>query len=308
MNGKLIAACIIPLIITACSGEGKTTAATEESKEKKTVITPVAQDANTVAMVNGKAISEELFTAYIKQREANLPAGTTRQRILDELINFELVIQDALAKELDKKPDIANALQLQRRNILASAAFREYVNKNPLSDEQMRKDYEDRMGDLTMVEYKLRHILTDNEESARKALAELDKGADISKLAAKYSSGPSAADGGDLGWQSEPDVLPQIREQIRDLKKGEHAKEVIKTRFGWHVVYMEDRRDTPPPPYEEVKDRVRDILQRRQIEEYIVSLRTASKVEITEPAAVAPAPLPKPLQPDGKPDIMMNNY
>jgi peptidyl-prolyl cis-trans isomerase C len=308
MNKKLIAACIVPLVFGACSGDGKTTAATNTQKEKSQATMAATQDGNAVAVVNGKIISEELFEAYLRQRKTKLPAGSKRQRLLDELINFELVIQDALAKGLDKKPDIATELQLQRRNILANAAFREYVNKNPLSDEQMRKDYESRMGDLTLTEYKLRHILTEDEASAKEALAELDKGTDIVKLAKKYSSDPSASDGGDLGWQSAPDVLPPIRDKIKNLKKGEHVNEVVKTRYGWHVVYLEDRRDTPPPPFEEVKDRVRNILQRRQVEEYIVSLRTAAKVDIIKPAEVMPKQTPKPLQPNGKPDIMMKNY
>lgn len=308
MNGKLIAACIIPLMFTACSGDGKTTATTEGTKEKTQAAMPVMQDATTVAVVNGKVISEELFTAYIKQRQADLPTGSTRERVLDEFVNFELVIQDALAKKLDKKPATAIELQLQRRNILASAALREYVSNNPLTDEQMRNDYEARMQDLTITEYKLRHILTEDEASATKALAELNKGADIITLVKKYSSDASAMDGGDLGWQSKIDVLPSIRDKVNDLKKGEHAREVIKTRFGWHVVYMEDRRDTPPPPFEEVKDRVRSVLQRRQIGEYIASLRSAAKIDIVKPAEVTPKQSSKPVEPNGKPDIMMNNY
>jgi len=231
MNGKLIAACIIPLMFTACSGDGKTTATTDSTKEKTQAAMPVMQDDTTVAVVNGKVISEELLAAYTKQRRANLPAGSTRQRILGELINFELAIQDALAKNLDKNKDIASELQLQRRNILAGAAFREYVSKNPLTDEQMRKDYEARMGDLTLSEYKLRHILTEDEASATKALAELNKGADIITLVKKYSSDPSSTDGGDLGWQSEPDVLPAIQKKVKTLKKKEKTKKKTDISF-----------------------------------------------------------------------------
>jgi len=303
MKNKLITACILPVLLSACSGDGKTTASIE-SKDKPSMSMNAMSDENTIATVNGKAISEKLFNAYAKQREASLPKGTTRQRILDEMINFELVVQDALNQNLDQEPAIATELKLQRRNILVGAAFREYVNKNPLTDEKMRSDYEARMNDLTLVEYKLRHILSENEENAKKALAELNKGGDIIALAKKYSTGPSAADGGDLGWQSEVDVLTEIRAIAKDLKKGEHANEVVKTRFGWHVVYMEDRRETPPPAYEKVKSRVRDVLQRRQVEEYIVSLRAAAKVDINKPPTV----IPKPLQPTGKSDIMMKNY
>lgn len=307
MNGKLITACLIPLLVTACSGDGKTTK-DDGDKEKAQATSAVTQAPKGVATVNGKVISEESFTAYFKRRQNELPAGTTRERILDELINFELVIQDALSRGLDKKPAVANELEQQRRNILANAAFREYMVNNPLTDEQMRTDYEARMQDLTFTEYKLRHILTEDEATATKALAELEKGADIIKLVKKYSSDPSATEGGDLGWQSEDDVIPAIRDKVKTLKKGEHVKEIIKTSFGWHVVYMEDRHDSPPPPYEEVKDRVREVLQRQQISKYIISLRTAGNVDINEPAGDTPAKPAKADDSDKKPDHMMENY
>ena len=308
MNKRLITACVICFSLSGCSGDGKTTTATKNDTKETGVAEKTMQDDTAVVIVNGKAISEELFNAYIKQREANLPAGTTKQRILDELINFELVIQDALTKGLDKKSNIAIELQLQRRNILASAAFIDYVNQNPLTEEKMRSDYEARMSDLTLVEYKLRHILSNNEANAKKVLAELNKGEDIIALAKKYSTGSSANDGGDLGWQSETEVLPAIREKAKALKKGQHATDVIKTRFGWHVIYMEDRRETPPPAFEKVKDRVKNVLQRRQIEEYIVSLRANAQVDIKKPIKATPTTIPKALQPTGKPDIMMRNY
>ncbi len=308
MNTKLITACILSFSLSACSGDGKTTTNTGSQKNDVPIATTSAQDTNTVAVVNGQAISKDAFESYLKQRQAKFPPGTSRQRILDEMINFELVVQDALARNLDKTPETTSELELQRRNILVGAAFREYVKNNPLSDEQMRKDYEARIDDLTRIEYRLRHILGKDEADAKKVLTELDKGGNFIKLAKKYSTGPSAADGGDLGWQSETDVIPEIREKAKTLKKGEHAKEVVKTRFGWHVVYMDDRRETPPPAFDKVKDRVRDVLQRRQVEEYIGSLRTTAKVDINKPAEVKPKPQSKALQPTGKPDIMMNNY
>ena len=307
MNGKLIAACIIPLILSACSGEGSTQA-TDKQKEESSNTISAAETGNTVAVVNGKPVSERLFEAYLKQREDALSAGATRQRILDEMINFELVIQDALNNDLDKKPDVVTELELQRRNILATAAFREHVRKNPFTEEDMRKDYESRMADLTMTEFKLRHILTEDENGAQQVLAKLDKGADFVDVAKEYSTGPSASEGGDLGWQAEPDVLPEFRDNLNDLKKGEYAREAIQTRYGWHVLYLEDRRDNPPPTFAEVKEQVREILQRRQIEEYIVELRRNAEVDITKSATVMPTPTPEPLQPNGKPDIMMNNH
>jgi peptidyl-prolyl cis-trans isomerase C len=252
-----------------------------------------------VAIVDGTPIGDQLLDAYVQQRNASLPAQrdkADRAQVLEELINFELVIQDALRKNIDKTPDVATQLALQRRNVLASAAFREYLRSNPLTDEEMRADYESRMERLTLREYKLRHILSNDQAAAEKLITELaESDQDFAALAKKHSTGQSAEQGGDLGWLSPHDMLPEFKAAVEDLQKGQTTPAPVKTRFGWHVIYVEDTRESPPPPYEQVRDRVADVLKRRQIEDYIASLREKAKVDITlEEQAAEPAPATPP--------------
>jgi peptidyl-prolyl cis-trans isomerase C len=286
---------------TADSMAGKTTTTADSSAR--------LPDDTIVATVNGTPIGEKLLDAYVVQRNASIPAQRDkldRTRVLDELINFELVIQDALSKNIDDMPDVATQLALQRRNILASAAFREYIRSNPLSDEEMRADYESRMSRLSLREYKLRHILSSDEATAKKVITELTDGKqDFAAVAEKYSTGPSAEKGGDLGWLSPHDMLPEFKTAVENLEKGQTTPAPVKSRFGWHIIYVEDTRETPPPPYEQVRDRVASVLQRRQIEEYIVSLREKAQVEITlqeETNTPAPDVAPTAKLPEAQPD------
>lgn len=282
------------LAIAGCKGKPVDTESQTAPHDTRSL--PVAGDL-VVATVNGRQIGEQLLEAYIEQRNASFPAqhnSLTREQMLDEMINLELIVQDSLHKNLDKKPDVATQLAIQKRSVLASAAFREYIDTHPLTDEEMRADYESRMDKLALREYKLRHILVNDEAEANKILEELSTAkADFISVAKKHSSGPSAESGGDLGWMGPHDMLPEFMTATRDLEKGQFTKSPVQTRFGWHIIYVEDIRDTPPPPYEQVRDRVAEVLKRGQINNYFAELREKADIEIIPgqpPAAAAEKP------------------
>jgi len=294
----LVATALLPLLVTGCGG-GTPDAEKSMAEKMAEKAAPAATDTgkpdrNTVVTINGRAISRDAFNAYIQQRNLGKQdkPDTSRERMLDEFINYELAIQDAEKLKLADKPEIKRELDTHRNNVLASAAFQNYVINNPLTEEQMRKDYEARMSELTLTEYKLRHILLTNADDATTVMAALKGGGDFFKLVKKYSTGPSAAEDGLLGWQSEFDLLPEFRVPVEQLKKGQHATTPIKTRFGWHILYLDDKRVNPPPKYEEVKDRVKQVLQRNQIESYLVKLRSTAVITLPE-AAKPPAPVIK---------------
>jgi len=273
-------------MLTACENGEQVTA--PENMKKDTAsnegATMPEKDDGIIATVNGKPILEENFKAYVKQRKAGRPDSekASQARMLDEFINFELALQDAEKNKLQNKADVKKELDNQRRTILVNAAFKDFSEKNPLTDEMMKKDYESRMSELTLTEYHLRHILLANGDDATTVVTALNEGGDFLKLVEQYSTGPSAKDKGLLGWQSEFDLLPEFRIPVSKLKKGEYAKTPIKTRFGWHIIYLDDKRINPPPAYEDVKDRVRVVLQRQQVEKYFLQLRTTAEINITD--------------------------
>ena len=282
----LIFSVALAAMLTAC--ENGEQATTPENMKKETAsnegATMPEKDDGIIATVNGKPILEENFKAYVKQRKAGRPDSekASEARMLDEFINFELALQDAEKNKLQNKADVKKELDNQRRTILVNAAFKDFSEKNPLTDEMMKKDYEARMSELTLTEYHLRHILLANGDDATTVIAALNKSGDFLKLVEQYSTGPSAKDKGLLGWQSEFDLLPEFRIPVTKLKKGEYARTPIKTRFGWHIIYLDDKRVNPPPAFEDVKDRVRVVLQRQQVEKYFLQLRTTAEINITD--------------------------
>ncbi len=113
-------------------------------------------------------------------------------------------------------------------------------------------------------------------------IAELDKGADFATLTKKKSSGPSAENGGDLGWFSTDQMVKPFSDAASKLEKGSYSKTPVKTQFGWHVILLEDARLVNPPPFDEVKAQIRVGLQNKLIEAYISDLRKTAKIEQKE--------------------------
>jgi len=285
----IIISIMLTSLLSACGGGDKSSSSADKKKDmamddKKATLSADNEGDDVIAIVNGKSISGKNFRAYLKQRKAGKSKDdkTSDARLLDEFINFELALQDAEKKGLDNNAEIKQILENQRRTLMVNAAYNDYILKNPLTDEEMRKDYESKMSELTLTEYRLRHILLTNADDATTVMGELNKGGDFITLVKKYSTGPSASEDGLLGWQSEFDLLPEFRGPIGKLKKGEYARTPVKTQFGWHILYLDDVRVNPPPKYEEVKDRVRIVLQRRQVEDYFLKLRTTAEIKIVE--------------------------
>jgi peptidyl-prolyl cis-trans isomerase C len=237
-----------------------------------------AADKNVAATVNGKPIYENDVTQYTAT-----PNGPSRDQVIAELVNQELVYQDAVKSGLDKKPDVQRELEQLRRRVLMSAAVQAAMSKNPVTDEQVKAEYEKNKGQLAHKEYKARHILVDSKEKADKLIADLNDGAKFAELATKNSSDSSAKSGGDLGWFAAEQMVPPFAAAVRSLQKGEYTKTPVQTQFGWHVIMLEDTRDMPAPTFDEIKDRIHGALQKQRVAQYLEGLRKNAKVDIKKP-------------------------
>ena len=146
-------------------------------------------------------------------------------------------------------------------------------------------------------EHHARHILLETEEAAREVIALLDGGADFAELAKERSTGPSGPKGGDLGYFTADQMVPEFSQAAAALEPGQHSAEPTKTQFGWHVIKLEDRRTSAPESLEEVEPQLRQQLARDVLETVLDGLRDGAEIEIvsesTEPsgeAAADPAP------------------
>lgn len=236
-----------------------------------------------VAKVNGVAIPQSRLDLIVKDRAAQgqPDSAETRTAIKEQLITMEALAQEATRMGLDRSPDVATRLELARQQILASAYLDNYRKSHPVTDEQMKAEY-DKIKSVqgSAKEYKLRHILVANEAEAQKIIAELKKGGNFEKIAAAKSTDPgSKTKGGDLGWQTTGNFVKPFGDAVQGMKPGQVSEKPVQTQFGWHVIKVENERPYVFPPYDEVKGQIEQGMQGQMQQKAIGEVRAKAKID-----------------------------
>ena len=235
----------------------------------------------TYVTVNGVAISQTLADIFIAEQKAQGAPDSPelKKAVREELIRRELLIQEAKKAGLDKKPEVAAQAEAARQAFFVRAYIQDYVKKNPISDAQLKAQYDAIKTQLGNTEYKTRHILAKNEDDAKAIIANLKKSAKFEELA-KQSIDPGSKDnGGDLGWASAGNFVKPFSEGLTSLSKGKYTETPVKTEFGYHVILLEDSRPLSVPPFEEIKPRLLQQAQSQQINKLVDGLRAKAKVD-----------------------------
>ncbi len=234
-----------------------------------------------VAVVNGENISEELFNDFLAQTKERQPdAQPDRKSVLNEMITLELVKQQAVQKGLDKRKDIITELERLRTTLLANTFLSERVEAMSFTDDQLKKEYELQIAQLSRKEYKARHILSKTEEDAKEIIVQLDNGAEFAQLAKEKSTGPSGPQGGDLGWFNPNTMVPPFAKAVESMSKDSYSKQPVQTQFGWHVILLEDARELNPPPFDEIKDKLQNILATKTLRTFLEELRSKADIQV----------------------------
>lgn len=242
----------------------------------------LSAQAAAAATVNGSSIPQYRLEAAIKSRVAQgqQESPEMRKGIRDALINQEIVAQEAVKKGLHKQPMVAARIELDRQTALVNAYFEDYLKRNPVTDEMLRKEYERLKPQLPAREYKIRHILVESEAEAKDLIAKIKKGASFEKLAAEHSKDPgSKARGGDLDWGPVERYVKPFAEAVTQLKKGAMTETPVQTDFGFHVIRLDDQRAAKVPPFDEAKKQLHQIVQNQMVQKAIADLRAKAKVE-----------------------------
>jgi peptidyl-prolyl cis-trans isomerase C len=245
-------------------------------------ILSVGAQAADVAKVNGKAIPQSRMDFLIKMNAGQGQQDTpeTRARVRDMLINQELIVQEALKKGLDKNPDVATQIDLSRQQVLINAFVQDYLKAHAVSDDTMKKEYEQAKTQAGDKEYKARHILVKSEDEAKQVIAQLKKGANFEKLAAQKSEDTGSKErGGDLDWAPPGRYVPAFGEALKKLKKGQMTDAPVQTQFGWHIIRLDDERAAKFPTFEETKPQIQQGMQRQAIDKAVAELRAKAKIE-----------------------------
>jgi peptidyl-prolyl cis-trans isomerase C len=238
--------------------------------------------AQNVAIVNGKPVPKERVD-MLQQQLAKAGRQVTPEmqgQLKDEVITREIFMQEAQKRGLDAGDDYKAQLELARQTILIRELFADYQKKNPVTDAEIKAEYDKFAAASGGKEYKARHILVEKEEDAKKIIADVKKGAKFEDLAKKMSKDPgSGQNGGDLDWANPSSYVPEFAEAMMKLKKGEMTPAPVKSQFGWHVIRVDDIRDAQLPKFDEVKPQIAQQLQQQKLAQFQESLRKAAKVE-----------------------------
>ncbi len=241
---------------------------------------PVAQAQ--VAKVNGVEIPQARLDTILKLRATGKQPDSPeiRNQLRDTLINQEVVAQEAMKKGLQKSPEVAAQLDLQRQETLVNAYVQDYMKANPVNDDAVKKEYERIKPTIPAKEFKARHILVDKEDDAKDIIAQLKKGGSFEKLAADKSKDTgSKTRGGDLDWAPAGRYVKPFGEALGKLKKGQLTDAPVQSEFGFHVIRLDDERAVKVPTLDEAKPQITQMLQGQAVQKMLADLRAKAKVE-----------------------------
>ncbi|CAN7674908.1 peptidylprolyl isomerase [Aminobacter aminovorans] len=241
-----------------------------------------------VATINGENVTEADITLAeqdLGQQFGNLPPEQRRAAALSSIIEIRLMAAQAVEKGLDKDADFQRRVAfLDQRALHGELVEKEVAGK--ITDDEIRARYDKEIAAQKPVnEVHARHILVKTKEEADAIIKKLEGGEDFQKLANENTTDPSGkTSGGDLGFFGPGQMVPEFEKAALALEVGAYSKEPVQTQFGWHIIKVEDKRAQQPPAFETVKDQVRSLLIREKYIELVKQVRTAGKVEITDPA------------------------
>ena len=250
-----------------------------------------AQDANPVlAKVNGQEIRQSDVT--IAEEElgpslAQMDPASRKDNVLSFLIDMKIVAKAAEDKKVADRDDFKAKLAFARNRLLMDSLLGT-EGKEALTDANMKKVYDDAAKQISgEQEVRARHILVESEDEAKKIEAELKKGADFAELAKKSSKDPGAADGGDLGFFTKDQMVPEFSAVAFAMEPGK-ISDPVKSQFGWHIIKVEEKRNRQAPAFEQVKPQIETYVVRKAQADYVTGLRAAAKVERMDQAAATP--------------------
>jgi peptidyl-prolyl cis-trans isomerase C len=277
LKSALLLGAAIALGTAAC-----TKPADDAAKPGSTAAAPASV---TVVTVNGDQINQQMFDTFLQAVTGKPAAEATpeqREQLLDQLVAMTLAAQAAKKEGADKNPEVQARLNLINTQILAEAASEKYAKSHPVSDDEAKAEYDAQVAKMPK-EYKARHILVEKKETAESIIRELEAGGDFAKLAKAESKDPgSAANGGDLGWFSAQSMVKPFADALATLEKGAITKTPVQTEYGFHVIQLEDTRAPEAPAYDDVKDQVKMLAQRKKLQTYLDELRKTAKIQKPE--------------------------
>jgi peptidyl-prolyl cis-trans isomerase C len=257
----------------------------EEKKQKPAAKAAPAKPAargGAVATVNGVAVPQARADFLMQQQQQRGAPDNEQMRnaVREELINREVIAQEAQRAGVANNADVRAQLDIVRQEIIVGAYLRDYARKHPITEAEIQKEYDRAKAQHGDKEYKARHILVESEDQAKKLIADLKKGGKFDDLASKNSKDTGSAQrGGDLDWNVPATYDKQFADAMTKLEKGKYTETPVQTRFGYHIIQLDDVRAARFATLAEVKPRIQQALAQQKIDELVKGLRAKAKVE-----------------------------
>lgn len=245
------------------------------------VAAPLAMAQN-LAIVNGKPVPSSRVTVLEQQIAASgRPVDdATRAQIKEEVILREVFMQEAQKRGIAATPEYKDQMELARQTILIRALFADYQKKNPVTDAELKGEYDKFAAANGGKEYRARHILVEKEDEAKAIIAAIKGGAKFEEQAKAKSKDPgSGANGGDLDWANAASYVSEFSEAMVKLEKGQMTQDPVKSQFGYHIIRVDDVRQAKLPTFEELKPQIAQQMQQQKLAEFQRTLREKAKVQ-----------------------------
>lgn len=285
----LLAATSLLAMATVSVAQDAQPAPAAESPAVEAPAAPVQRDpAAVVATVNGKPVTEadlSLAEQDMSAQFAQMPEEQRRAAALSAIMEIRLMAEKATTDGLDKDADFQRRLAFLNERALHSAVIDKDVS-GAITDADIRAAYDKQIAATPPAnEVKARHILVKTKEEADAIIKELDAGKSFEDIAKEKSTDQgSGAKGGDLGYFSAGQMVPEFEKAAFELNVGEYTKVPVQSQFGFHIIKVEDKRQQQPPAFDQVKDQFRQVVLRDKYFALVKSLRDAATVDISDPA------------------------
>ncbi|HVK93229.1 MAG TPA: peptidylprolyl isomerase [Noviherbaspirillum sp.] len=238
--------------------------------------------AQNLAVVNGKPVPSSRADAFIQQMAAQGQPDSPqlREMVKEELINREILIQEADKRGISNTTEVKNQVEMARQSIAIRALVQDYLKKNPISDADLKAEYDKAKAKAANEkEYLARHILVEKEDDAKAIITKLKGGAKFEDLAKQSKDPGSASNGGSLDWAPPGGYVKPFADAMVALQKGQMTDTPVKTQFGYHVIKVEDIRQSKFPAFDDVKPQIAESLQQQKLQSFQTALRKKAKIQ-----------------------------
>ena len=239
----------------------------------------ITRAAENIVLVNGKAISKNQVQHFISKQ----PKKTNFQQSIQEMINVELLVQQAEKEKLLDEDSLQLELERTRNAIIASEYLKKVLSDFKITNDDLKKRYQQQyVNGPEEFEYNANHILLKTEDEAKDLIKQLNDGSEFTELAKKHSTGPSGKNGGSLGWFKRTTMVKPFADATVAMEKGKISQSPVKTQFGWHIIQLNDKRKVEALKFNTVERKIRTELSAEKISSIIKGLRDAATIKLAE--------------------------